>query len=465
MFERRGGEPIPLARLMTSGLALLSLAAGAIHLSAASQHREHRLIFAFFIGAAVVQLAWAGLVVQRPSRRLLLAGALVNAAIVAVWIVSRTSGLPLVAGARAPEELGFKDTVCALVELLLVAGVGLLAVMPDAASRARVPAQTAMRGITAMGLGLLLLAVPAAVSSHGHGEAGHIHSDAELAAAGVDPELLPHTHNPKKSTTATAPANEHDHEHADEPASGGATASATSHDPSHPTAGHSHAAVPTAPDPDPEAGHSHVDGPAPGGPSSHVHASGSCTPTPVQQAAADRFAAATKAALKRWTDQSQALADGYVPFPPIPADWTQHYVNFSKLDDGRTMDPANPESLLYAMTDEGYRPISALYILPHADSPIPDTFGCLAEWHGHEELFLRRPGEEASPPMLHVFSVPMPGGAFAHEADPQTVRAMWMPFRVLINPWYKDGCAGAPWLPGDPYQAIPSCRGGHTGQH
>src|SRR4051794_30747502 len=130
MFERRTEEPVSLARVLGAALALLSLAAGILHLSAASQHREHRLVFAFFIGAAVVQLAWAGLVVQRPTRRLLVAGALLNAAFVGVWILSRTTGVPLVAGAKTAEELGLKDTVCAIFEVLLVAGVGLLDLLP-----------------------------------------------------------------------------------------------------------------------------------------------------------------------------------------------------------------------------------------------------------------------------------------------------------------------------------------------
>jgi hypothetical protein len=63
--------------------------------------------------------------------------------------------------------------------------------------------------------------------------------------------------------------------------------------------------------------------------------------------------------------------------------------------------------------------------------------------------------------MLHVFTVPMAGGPFAHEPDPRSVRDLWMPFRVLINPWWQDGCAGAPALPLDPYQAVPSCRPKH----
>ena len=113
------------------------------------------------------------------------------------------------------------------------------------------------------------------------------------------------------------------------------------------------------------------------------------------------------------------------------------------------------------MTDEGYRPISALYILPHAGMPAPDVGGCLTHWHTHPEIFLSRPGENGSPLMLHVFTVPMKGGPFAHDPDPESVRDLWTPWRVLINPWWRDGCQGAPWLPGDPYQVVPTCQG-HT---
>src|SRR5205085_1582276 len=109
------------------------------------------------------------------------------------------------------------------------------------------------------------------------------------------------------------------------------------------------------------------DGAGPASPgTAHTHDASACHPTPTQQAAADKLIADTKASLARWNDQNQAMADGYIPYPPVPAGWAQHYVNFGLLDDGRTLDPAHPESLLYALTDQGYRPISALYILPHA---------------------------------------------------------------------------------------------------
>src|SRR5207237_90317 len=83
-----------------------------------------------------------------------------------------------------------------------------------------------------------------------------------------------------------------------------------------------------------------------------------------------------------------AHVPGYLPHPPVPAGWCQHYLNYGNLDDGHILDPQRPEALFYAMTDEGYRPISALYILPHAGMPAPDVGGCLTHWHTHPEIFL-----------------------------------------------------------------------------
>ena len=457
---------VAFGRILCSALALFSLAAGALHLSAASDHRQHADIFVFFVAVACLQLAWAGLVVSRVSRRLLLAGAAGNAVVLGVWLLSRTAGVPLVAGAKVPEALGLKDTVCGFFEVLLVSGVALLTVMPEAARRARLNADAAARAITSVGLAVLLLTVPASLAAHDdHGGSHTGHVDAALAAHEDGAPSTGHshrTHNGSKVTSDDPSVAADDgaaHDHGDvQVASAGAAHV-------HPPASgsqvvvHNHNAA-DAPSGDGPAAHDHAGTPATGGP--HVHDAAACHPTSAQQAAADKLVADTKAALARWNDQSQAWADGYVEYPPIPS-WAQHYVNFSNLDDGRTLDPRHPESILYAMTDNGYHPISALYILPHASSQPPDTLGCLAHWHEHPEIFLSRPGENGSPPMLHVFTVPMRGGPFAHEPDPQSVRNLYTPYRVLVNPWYRDGCEGAPWLPGDPYQVIPSCKGWQDG--
>ena len=86
-------------------------------------------------GSAAVQSALAAAVLRRPSGRWLAAIAVVNGGVVAVWVVSRTAGLP-VDGATAAESIGFKDGICTLLEVGICAGAGLLGALPEAARRA-----------------------------------------------------------------------------------------------------------------------------------------------------------------------------------------------------------------------------------------------------------------------------------------------------------------------------------------
>src|SRR5204862_4281684 len=105
-----------------------------------------------------------------------------------------------------------------LFEVLVVAAVALLAVMPAVARTARVSAAAEARGITAVGVVVVLLAVPASLSAHGHG-AGHDHVDAALASQTGDPESLPHTHSPsapaRSRPGAPQAVDTHDHQASD----------------------------------------------------------------------------------------------------------------------------------------------------------------------------------------------------------------------------------------------------------
>src|SRR5207302_7391730 len=138
-----------------------------------------------------------------------------------------------------------KDTVCVLFEVLVVSGVALLAVMPAVARTARVSADAATRGITAVGVVVVLLAVPASLSAHSH-TAGHDHVDAALASQTGDPESLPHTHNPKAPTpprpSSAQAVGAHDHASADT----GADATSADTSVSAASAGHTHDGAPTA---------------------------------------------------------------------------------------------------------------------------------------------------------------------------------------------------------------------------
>jgi hypothetical protein len=115
-----------LGRIAASSIfpAVLSIVAGMIHAAVVPEHLAEKWVFgAFFILAAVFQIAWAIVVVFRPSAIVYTTGALANGAIIAVWALSRTIGLPIGPEAWVPEPLSTVDLTTTLMELLLVVSV------------------------------------------------------------------------------------------------------------------------------------------------------------------------------------------------------------------------------------------------------------------------------------------------------------------------------------------------------
>jgi len=118
-----GFEPV-----LRPALALLSVGAAVIHFVVVPGHwDEYWGQGLFFIVAAIAQLLWAVWVVVAPSRLLYLAGAAGNAAIVALWVVTRTYGVPAGPGAGEREAVEFADTLATVFEVLLVVGALALA--------------------------------------------------------------------------------------------------------------------------------------------------------------------------------------------------------------------------------------------------------------------------------------------------------------------------------------------------
>jgi hypothetical protein len=77
-----------------------------------AQHLEEYLLFgSFFIAVAILELAWAMLVLFRPSPAVYLAGFVGDAAVAATSLVSRTTGLPLGPESGEPEPVGVANTV------------------------------------------------------------------------------------------------------------------------------------------------------------------------------------------------------------------------------------------------------------------------------------------------------------------------------------------------------------------
>ena len=189
-------------------LASFSAAAGIVHVVMAPSHLgASNLEGGGFLVSAWLQLALAVALVARPSRWVLRSVVVVNAALVAVWALSRTAGLPFGAHADHPETVSFVDGSCVAFELLLVALAGLWLWQPE---RLRFKG-----GAFAVGVPLLVFAVASAAvaqpeardhSAHSHGDhgAGHVHEVDEVDDKGLS--LLTNGHQHDTGTVELDPA-------------------------------------------------------------------------------------------------------------------------------------------------------------------------------------------------------------------------------------------------------------------
>ncbi|HEV2766583.1 MAG TPA: hypothetical protein VGV63_02610 [Acidimicrobiales bacterium] len=154
--------------------------------------------------------------------------------------------------------------------------------------------------------------------------------------------------------------------------------------------------------------------------------------TTQQMAEADALVTATRLALAiaGYEDVSEAEAAGYRPVQ-APTSGLVHYVHPTHLASPAVLDPAAPESLVYLSTPDGPVLEAAMYILPSVESPVPDVGGLAAHWHAHDDLCFSTttamimgttnpdgscpPGarNQATPPMLHVWTIDHPEGPFA----------------------------------------------------
>ena len=137
-----GGGALEFDRLMVYCVALASVAAGILHGSVAVEHARAGMPWftGLFILAAEFQFLWAVLVRWRSSGRWLAIGVVANMVMVLLWAMSRTSGLPLIPGAQTVEPLGLKDVITVALELTVIGGAAIMAIVPLARRRRLLPA-------------------------------------------------------------------------------------------------------------------------------------------------------------------------------------------------------------------------------------------------------------------------------------------------------------------------------------
>src|SRR5262250_1075742 len=130
------GLPATARPYLAGALAALSAGAAAIHFAVTFEHFNQYLLYGvFFLVVVWAQMTWAAVAVRRLRRWWLWLGIAGNAVVLAVYLASRTTGLPFGPDQGHTEPFGALDVVSALLELALIAGCAALLWRPALAGR------------------------------------------------------------------------------------------------------------------------------------------------------------------------------------------------------------------------------------------------------------------------------------------------------------------------------------------
>jgi hypothetical protein len=312
-------------------LAGCSLGAAVIHFGYAPAHfNEYWLYGLFFVVVAWLQVLWAVAIVARPSRPLLIAGAIGSEVVVAVWVASRTMGVLIGPGAGTKEAIGFPDVLCTVLEVAVTAGALLLLARSRSTPRERVGRRLSA-GV--VGGALLVVAILSGYALTPRFAAAHSHSH----GSGSSGEAAPHTHGSTAALTGNTPC-----EKSGPPASQGQVLDSQ--------------------------GHSHR---------------GASAQDPVDQATRAQLEAQqvqARAVAAKYPTVADAERGGYrmsvVYVPCIGA----HYTNIPLA---ARFDPSAPSELLYDGTAPTSRIVGLSYLVYHPNGAPEGFAGPNDRWHQH----------------------------------------------------------------------------------
>jgi hypothetical protein len=360
---------------LLSSLASLSMGAAAIHFAVVFEHfAEYTLYGVFFLVISWAQIIWPVILLWRPSRLWLWLGIAGNATVIAVYVVSRTAGLPFGPNLHSPESVGALDVVSCALEFGLIAVCAALLWRPSLADRP-VAARSAFARAAA------LAAVPVAVIAS---------TTAVMTPGWAGPE---------------GPAG---------------MASGTSSSMSSPSSSSTL-----------DSGMGDM-GSTDGRPDMQMYGS-TAAPTAAQVTAAAQLISQTDATLKRFADVQAAFAAGYTYV--LKTNGEEHLLYDGPDAAYQGLNPQDPSSLVYAINVPGHAPIllGAMYIMGGRQDG-PQVGGGLTRWHSHLVTCVNgqqtiagfgvqlRGGctqatwqDKYTSQMLHVWVVPYPGGVFSDD--------------------------------------------------
>ena len=177
-------EPVRQStRLAAAGLLA---AAGGLHLAALPSHLNvSGVVGAFFAVTAAAQLLGAVVLAARPSSRTILAVISGNVAVLTLWVLSRTTGLPTGGELGLREPFGLVDGAAAAAEFLVVlAGLATLGRHPRTTGHPRRTGRWSRDWRMGLALGLTWVVSASAglaVAHDGHDHGGGDHHGASSA--------------------------------------------------------------------------------------------------------------------------------------------------------------------------------------------------------------------------------------------------------------------------------------------
>jgi hypothetical protein len=149
MNEREG-------RSITGSAAAIAIGiAGLVHILIAPAHWQHAQAHGiFFLGAGIIEVAWAIAYIRKPSRRLTYFGIGVASMLLALWLITRALPAPF---GHGHEVVDGWAVVCKLSELVGILALGILAYQTVEAGTGMRASVRALVLAVAIGLGAGLL--------------------------------------------------------------------------------------------------------------------------------------------------------------------------------------------------------------------------------------------------------------------------------------------------------------------
>jgi hypothetical protein len=380
-----GAGPATVRPYLLGALAALSVGAAAIHFAVVFEHFvEYTLYGVFFLVISWAQLIWPAVLLWRPSRLWLWLGIAGNAIIIAVYVASRTVGLPFGPDLHNTESVGALDVVSCVLEFLLIVGCAALLWRPSLADR-----PVARRGAVARVAALVAVPVAVIAATTAVMTPGWAGSE---GPAGMAAGMTSQSSSSSQSSSGSLTSGMGDMGSTD------------------------------------------------GLPDMQMYGS-TAPPTAAQVVAAAQLIEQTDVSLKRYANVQAAFAAGYTYV--LKTNGEEHLLYNGDNPAYQGLNPQDPSSLVYAINVPNHAPIllGAMYIMGDQQNG-PQIGGGLTRWHSHLVTCVN--GRETiagfgvqlrdscnpatwqdtyTAQMLHVWVVPYPGGVFSDDLSAAATNA------------------------------------------